>query len=301
MRSSRTSGATIDRRAWKILNWVGFNESNSPGSARRGRQAAQDAGSARATCRQRSRSTFARKCKRRLQAHGARRNRLSRSPTSIRRSIADPTWMEARSVYLDIAGRWGSVRAGRDIELVFSRQPVHELRARPRLRRRLSVRLRKMFGGACGHVGFGTLWPDYRAQITYTTPNFGDVFQLSVGMFDPRTVPTYSWDQTPIPRIEGEAVANYSFREGFGVQSLGQRVLAAGRHHGRHESGSGPGGRHAREFHAERVRRGRRSSGYLGPVKAGFSGYLGQGMDGFVIFTFNPVFMTSPLTPGAQR
>ena len=43
----------------------------------------------------------------------------------------------------------------------------------------------KMFGGACGHVGFGTLWPDFHAQLTYSTPWFGDIFQLSAGVFDP--------------------------------------------------------------------------------------------------------------------
>ena len=34
--------------------------------------------------------------------------------------VANPTWMDPRAVYLDVAGNWGSVRAGRDFGL-FSR------------------------------------------------------------------------------------------------------------------------------------------------------------------------------------
>ena len=31
--------------------------------------------------------------------------------------------------------------------------------------------------------------------------------------------------------------------------------------------------------------------GYLGPFKAGFSGYMGKGMDAFEVLTFNPIFV----------
>src|SRR5687768_2149109 len=133
--------------------------------------------------------------------------------------IADPTWMDPRSAYLDLSGTWGSVRAGRDLSL-FPRSNLfmnYELGHAYGLG--FPCAYERMFGGACGHVGFGTLWPDFRAQITYTTPSIADIVNLSVGIFDPRTIPTYEWHQTPLPRVEGEAVANYSWREGWGIKA----------------------------------------------------------------------------------
>src|SRR5690349_14791272 len=78
--------------------------------------------------------------------------------------IGDPTWMEPRSVYLDLSGGWGSVRAGRDLSL-FPRSNLfmnYELGHAYGLG--FPCAYQKMFGGSCGHVGFGTLWPDFRAQ-----------------------------------------------------------------------------------------------------------------------------------------
>ena len=40
----------------------------------------------------------------------------------------------------------------------------------------------------------------------------------------------------------------------------------------------------------------------LGPIKAGASGYMGQGMDGFVTFTFNPIYIGQSSTlPNHER
>jgi hypothetical protein len=205
--------------------------------------------------------------------------------------IADPTWMDPRSVYLDLAGNWGSVRAGRDMSLF----PRSNLYMNYELGHAYGVGFpcayEKVFGGACGHVGFGTLWPDYRAQITYSTPNFGNVFQVSVGVFDPRTVPTYLWDQTPLPRFEGEAVAKYDWREGWGVKAWGN---------GFYQTVST--GVDVRDAVTQAVLRrdqysltaygfGGGLQSALGPVKVGVSGYAGQGMDAFEVLTFNPILV----------
>jgi hypothetical protein len=202
---------------------------------------------------------------------------------------SDTTWMQPRSVYLDLSGVWGSLRAGRDLSLF----PRSNLLMNYELGHAYGVGFPCsyyfVFGGACGHVGFGTLWPDFRAQITYSTPNFGDVFQVSVGMFDPRTVPTINWTRTPYPRIEGEAVGKYNFSEGWGFKAwangayqpigIGYDILdpmtnlAVGRED-RMSNAYGVGGG---------------LQGYLGPVKAGVSGYMGRGMDAFVFLGFNPI------------
>jgi hypothetical protein len=203
---------------------------------------------------------------------------------------ADPTWMQPRSVYLDLSGVWGSVRAGRDLSLF----PRSNLLMNYELGHAYGVGFPCsyyfVFGGACGHVGFGTLWPDFRAQITYSTPNFGNVFQVSAGLFDPRTVPTINWTRTPLPRAEGEAVAKYNFSEGWGLKAWGNgawQQIGIGydvpdpanpavvlRREDATQTAWGAGGG---------------LQAYLGPVKAGVSGYMGKGMDGFLFLGFNPI------------
>ncbi len=216
---------------------------------------------------------------------------------------ADPTWMQPRSVYLDLSGLWGSVRAGRDLSLF----PRGNLLMNYELGHAYGVGFPCsyyfVFGGSCGHVGFGTLWPDFRAQITYSTPNFGNVFQVSAGVFDPRTVPTINWTRTPLPRLEGEAVAKYNFSEGYGFKGwangawqqvgIGYDVpdpanpaVILRREDATQTAWGAGGGLQA----------------YLGPVKAGFSGYMGKGLDGFLFLGFNPInFSRSSTLPPQER
>ena len=272
------------------LNWVGFNESNSPGQV-------DASGQLRKT---RIRSGYVPS----TLAFNLRKEVSDRLRVSARVEIgfqianidptfiADPTWMDPRSVYLDLAGPWGSVRAGRDMSLF----PRGNLFMNYELGHAYGVGFpcayERMFGGACGHVGFGVLWPDYRAQITYTTPNFGNVFQVSVGAFDPRTVPTYSWDQTPLPRFEGEAVAKYSWREGWGVKAWGNGSYQMVGTTADVTDPANPDVSLGRKDFSQAVYgMGGGVQASLGPFKGGFSGYMGKGMDAFELLTFNPIFV----------
>lgn len=270
------------------LNWVGFNESNSGGQA--------DADGKLRKTRLRSGyvpSTLGVNLRKQAGENLVLSSRVEVGfqITNIDPSfIADPTWMDPRAVYLDIAGNWGSVRAGRDMSL-FSRGNLfmnYELGHAYGVG--FPCAYERMFGGACGHVGFGTLWPDYRAQITYSTPNFADVAQLSLGIFDPRTIPTYNWDQTKLPRVEGEAVAKYNWQENWEfkawVNGFWQKIGTSAdimdpvtmetTRQDFEQTASGAGG-------GLQV--------YLGPFKGGFAGYTGKGMDAFTVFTFNPIYI----------
>jgi hypothetical protein len=277
------------------LNWVGFNESTSNGQA-------DGNGKLRKT-RIRSGyvpSTLAFNVRKQVSDNFKLTARVevgfqiaNQEPTYV----ANPTWMDPRAVYLDVAGNWGSVRAGRDFGL-FSRGNLfmnYELGHAYGLG--FPCAYEKMFGGACGHVGFGTLWPDFHAQLAYSTPWFGDIFQLSVGAFDPRTVPTYAWERTPLPRFETEAVAKYNFKEGWGFkawgngfwQTVGTAVdikdpnnteLVIGR----------------QEYSQAAYGVGGGLIGYLGAFKLGASGYAGRGLDGFELLTFNPILVGQAMT-----
>ena len=271
------------------LNWVGFNESTSTGQP--------DANGKLRRTRIRSGyvpSTLAFNFRKAVNDNFKLSSRveIGMQITNVEPSfIPDSTWMEPRSVYLNIAGNWGSVRAGRDMSLF----PRGNLFMNYELGHAYGVGFpcsyQTVFGGACGHVGFGTLWPDYRAQLTYSTPNFGNVFQVSVGVFDPRTVPTQLFERTPLPRFEGEAVAKYDWREGWGIKAWAngsyqtvytavdtvdmttQAVLRRD------------------EYSLTAYGFGGGLLAALGPFKVGASGYAGQGMDAFTVLTFNPILV----------
>lgn len=268
------------------LNWVGFNESNSPGQADAENQLRKTrirSGYVPSTLGFTVRKTAGENL------HITGRVELGIQITTIDPAfIADPTWMEPRAVSLDLAGDWGSVHAGRDMSL-FPRQNLfmnYELGHAYGLGFPCSYE--RMFGGACGHVGFGVLWPDFRAQIGYSTPKFGDVFQVSVALLDPRTVPTYNWDQTPLPRVEGDAVATFGEGESWGVKAWGNGFWqTVGTSVDIIDPATAVAARE--DFSQDAYGIGGGVQGAIGPFKAGFSGYSGKGMDGFMTFTFNPI------------
>jgi hypothetical protein len=205
----------------------------------------------------------------------------------------EPTWMDPRSAYLEVSDAWGSVKVGRDLSLFPRSNLVMNYELGHAYGVGFPCTYELIAGGACGHVGFGTLWPDFRPQITYSTPNIGDVFQLSVGLLDPRTVPTANWFLIPLPRVEGEAVAKYMASPDWGFKAWAngawQRIGI-----GVHSQNVAPG------VYLERKRQdtnvygvGAGAIGYLGPVKVGASGYAGRGMDAYEFLTFNPIFVAS--------
>jgi hypothetical protein len=273
------------------LNWVGFNESNSSG------QATAD-GQLRKT-KIRSGyvpSTLAFNFRKQMapQLKVSSRIEVGFQITNIDPAfIADPTWMDPRAIYLDLAGNWGSLRAGRDFSL-FSRGNLfmnYDIGHAYGLG--FPCAYEKMFGGACGHVGFGTLWPDFRAQLTYTTPNFFDVLQISVGAFDPRALPTYQWDQTPLPRFETEAVANFNWREGWGVKAWANAFHQLLGTTDDVDPDNDPMTMNSvrTDFKQTAYGVGGGIQGNFGPLKVGGSGYMGRGMDAFVVMTFNPIYV----------
>jgi hypothetical protein len=116
--------------------------------------------------------------------------------------------VDLREVYLRIDGPWGGVLAGRNMG-IFSRGPIS-----------LDYDIEHNFGlgspcmivnrvpsygpiAACGHVGFGVLFPAFNAQLSYNTPEFAGL-QLTAGVFDPSYNTDRNYTRTPLPRVEAE-------------------------------------------------------------------------------------------------
>lgn len=206
-------------------------------------------------------------------------------------SVGDSTWMEPRDAYLDLSGSWGGFRAGRAFGL-FGRGNLfmnYELGHAYGLGFPCSYSL--IFGGACGHVGFGTIYPDHRAQLTYTTPKIADVVEVSAGVFDPRTVPTKGFVQTPYPRVEGEATASYHPQKGWGFKAWANGMW---QEVGTTASVMDPATMQSerQSFSLTAYGVGGGLQGDFGPIQVGAAAHMGEGMDGYSLFTFNPILVS---------
>jgi hypothetical protein len=110
--------------------------------------------------------------------------------------------IDMRQVYLTVGGSWGQILAGREIGL-FNRQNI--------------LTDQTLFGiGATGgingggttlgRIGFGYIYPNFVAQMTYSTAA-GRPAQLSIGIFQPAGLAGDGgtvYDQTQAPRLEAE-------------------------------------------------------------------------------------------------
>jgi hypothetical protein len=110
--------------------------------------------------------------------------------------------IDMRQVYLTVGGSWGQILAGREIGL-FNRQNI--------------LTDQTLFGiGATGgingggttlgRIGFGYIYPNFVAQMTYSTPA-GRPGQLSIGLFQPSALnsdATTAYGETQVPRVEAE-------------------------------------------------------------------------------------------------
>jgi hypothetical protein len=110
--------------------------------------------------------------------------------------------IDMRQVYLTVGGDWGQILAGREIGLYQRENILTDM---------------TLFGiGATGgqigaggttlgRIGFGYTYPNFNAQVTYSTPATSTV-QWSIGLFDPSTLNGESGPArfTRIPRVETE-------------------------------------------------------------------------------------------------
>jgi hypothetical protein len=107
--------------------------------------------------------------------------------------------IDMRQVYLTVGGSWGQILAGRELGL-FGRQNI--------------LTDQTLFGvgatgGAAGQgttlgrIGFGYIYPQFKAQMTYSSAP-GRPFNFSVGLFQPAQNPPFVTVQ--IPRVEAEGV-----------------------------------------------------------------------------------------------
>ena len=197
--------------------------------------------------------------------------------------------VDLREVYLKVDGPWGGVLAGRNLGL-FGRGGInldYDIEHGYGLGSPCLIINRESSQGpvaACGHVGFGILFPAFNAQITYNTPEFGG-FQLSAGVFDPATVQERTYNRTPFPRFEGELsfkVPKYFHAEVSGSwQRLGNSSTVT--------------------LNVDSLGVAGAMGVNLGPLQLGAAGFAGQGLGLWAVLENYPVFTDGALVIRKQK
>jgi len=109
--------------------------------------------------------------------------------------------IDMRQVYLTAGGTWGQILAGREIGLYQRNNILNDMTLFG-----VGSTGGGGYGGGggttLGRIGFGYVYPNFVAQMTYSSPTSSPA-QISIGLFDPSAIGGASgYTQTKIPRIE---------------------------------------------------------------------------------------------------
>src|SRR5207245_186101 len=114
----------------------------------------------------------------------------------------NPNRIDMRQVYLTVGFKDGSqILAGRELAL-FGRQNILNDMTLFGIGA-VGIPLVQGGGTTLGRIGFGYIYPNFNAQVTYSTKP-GTPAQLSIGLFQPSVVGTSPYAYTKIPRVEAE-------------------------------------------------------------------------------------------------
>jgi len=208
---------------------------------------------------------------------------------SSQRTWGDEPAVDAREAYFKIDAPWGGFLAGRTMSL-FSRGAIlldYDLEHNNGLGHPCTTKI--VTGGACGHSGFGILFPGFHAGLVYNTPEIAGL-QLSAGLYDPAQIAEGAYRRTPLPRVEGELT--FRAPDYF-------RAFAGGLWQKLSRNQTDPNTMAVTEQNVEATGF---NYGFMvngGPLAAGFSGYLGTGLGLYTPLEDNP--FTNLLPSGALR
>ncbi|MEZ4483482.1 MAG: histidine kinase [Syntrophotaleaceae bacterium] len=111
------------------------------------------------------------------------------------------TQIDLREVFFTVDGNFGQVLAGKALSLFQGQNLLTDMTiwgygAQGAL---------DGGGTPLGRIGYGYVYPQFNAQIRYTTPDLNG-FKVAVGLYDPSVIagPTAEAAETKLPRIEGE-------------------------------------------------------------------------------------------------
>ena len=110
--------------------------------------------------------------------------------------------IDMRQVYLTVGGSWGQLLVGRELGLynrqnILTDQTLFGIGATGNG----TDTPGDGFGTTLGRIGFGYIYPQFRAQMTYSTPA-GRPYSWAIGLFEAASVGGFT--NTYLPRVESE-------------------------------------------------------------------------------------------------
>lgn len=127
--------------------------------------------------------------------------------TSSTRFDVQGSTVDVREVFFNVDGGFGTLSVGRALSLYQRQNYLKSMTTYG-----VGVAAAPGNGGiSMGSIGYGYLYPNYEARISYKTPDVHGI-QVEVGMFDPSTVGPFT--KTPDPRLEAEATFATPFKGG---------------------------------------------------------------------------------------
>jgi hypothetical protein len=124
--------------------------------------------------------------------------------------------------FMKLEGPWGSLTAGRQLAL-FNRGAIE---IDFNYAHNFGVGWPCNFNGvlpACGQIGYGALFPFFRAGFVYATPSLGG-FQATAGAFDP-VILAGKWERLVTPTFEAELAYTHSFSGGGMFKLFGEGLF----------------------------------------------------------------------------
>jgi hypothetical protein len=123
--------------------------------------------------------------------------------------------IDMRQVYLTVGGSWGQLLVGRELGL-YNRQNILTDQTLFGVGATGNGTPGDGAGTTLGRIGFGYIYPNFRAQITYSTAA-GRPYQLSVGVFEAAAVNGGNgpYANTRLPRLETELTYSASGLKGW--------------------------------------------------------------------------------------
>ena len=202
--------------------------------------------------------------------------------TASQRSALDTPSTEAREAYFKLEGDWGGLLVGRSLALFARGGILLDYEVEHGLGLGYPCAIKEVHGGACGHAGFGLLFPGFHSGLVYNTPNVAGA-QLSVGLYDPIQFAESNYRRTPYPRPEAELTfASPNRTVTAFVGGLWQRISA---------TLMGATAKADYDFNAYGINYGIGVN--IGPLKLGASGFAGNGLGLAVPLEDNPAIILS--------
>jgi hypothetical protein len=210
--------------------------------------------------------------------------------TAALRSAGDTPGVEAREAYFTLQGSWGGLLVGRTMSLFARGGIMLDYEIEHGLGLGSPCATKEVKGGACGHAGFGLLFPGFHSGLVYSTPVLAGL-QLSAGIYDPSQLAEKAYRRTPYPRAESEVTFKTSngmftaFVGGMWQQVSGNTGMAGP------PDPTGAPTASEQTFTAAGVNYGVGLN--IGPVQLGASGFNGKGLGFYVPLEDNPADFTS--------